>query len=65
MALTFSSTEPSAFDTKKIAQAKWNQIKSVGASPVVTQDFIAYSTTANEPFDTPVITLEKILQKLN
>lgn len=65
MTLTFSSTEPSAFDTRKILQAKWNQVLSSTATPVVTQDSIAYSTTDNEAFDCKNITYGKILQKLN
>ena len=65
MALTFSSTEPSAFDTRKILTFKWNQVLTDGPTPIVTQDAIAYSTTDNEAFDVKNITLGKIVQKLN
>lgn len=64
--LEFSSTRPDAFDTKKIAYAKWNQIVNGDKKAVlVPNSTIGFSQTYNEAYDTKVITVEKRLQTLN
>lgn len=61
----YSSTKPSAFDTRRIAAEKWLQIKNGNGKPVVESHTIVFSSVSDESFDTPAITLGKILQTLN
>jgi len=64
MKLMFSSTKPSAFDTKKIATFKWNQAQSSGVVVGTASDRIQFSSPLPESFATKLISLEKTLQKL-
>ena len=62
--MTFSSTMPNAYDTRKIAEAKIQQIGNGGGTPVVLDGTI-HLPRGNDSFDCQLATLEKILQAVN
>ena len=62
--MTFSSTLPNAFDSRKIAEAKWLQCLN-GDSRAVVKDGTISLPQDDDSYDTPLLTLEKIVQSLN
>ena len=64
MNFTFSSTKPNAYDTRRIAKGKLLQIENGNELAVNVGGTVSISSTDNQPYDTPVVTVQKILQQI-
>lgn len=64
MQTVYSTTRPRKYDTKAIAKGKWLQITN-GSKASDNSGRIDFSTTTTQYYDTELITVQKIIQKLN